>query len=189
LFDIDSAMQYAAYVPCDGAARLLRQSMPSDTTTTAAHDRDEILRVHGVWMRANCGLDVAGLREAFVGGDHFQGFNLNAYTYNQRDEWERLWRYLRTVMDITGVCDEKVIRLEIRGDMAWLAFESTLTAQARKGAGSGTSGVALPDVPTDMRLRGTEIFVRADEAGRPVWKMWHCHYSPCAPADTPRPGF
>ncbi|MGH7863650.1 MAG: nuclear transport factor 2 family protein, partial [Candidatus Binataceae bacterium] len=150
--------------------------MPGDTTT--ARDRDEILRLHGVWMRANCGLQVAGLRESFVGGKHFQGFNLNAYTYNQRDEWERLWRYLNTVMEITAVRDEKLMRLEIRGDMAWLAFESTLTAKAREGAGGATSGVALAGEPADMRFRGTEIFVRADDAGRPVWKMWHCHYSP-----------
>jgi hypothetical protein len=163
--------------------------MPDETgASTLARDRDEILRVHRVWMRANCGLDVTGMREAFVGGGYFQGFNLNAHTYYQRDEWEQLWRYLKTVMAITNVHDEQILRLEIRGDMAWLAFEASLTAHGLKVAGDSTSGVALPETPTDIRFRGTEIFVRADENGRAVWKMWHCHYSPSAPGTT-RPGF
>jgi hypothetical protein len=39
-----------------------------------------------------------------------------------------------------------------------------------------------------MRFRGTEVFVREDERGEPRWKIWHVHYSPCAPAGAPRPG-
>lgn len=139
-------------------------------------------------MRANCGLVVVGLREAFVGGAHFQGFNLNGHTYFARAEWERLWEHLRTVMEITDVKDERVLTCEIRGDMAWLAFEATLTAQARADAPADSSGVALPTAPTDMRFRGTEVFVREDERGEPRWKIWHVHYSPCAPAGAPRPG-
>jgi SnoaL-like domain len=152
-------------------------------------DRAEIMRLHNEWMRANCGLVVEGMRGVFVGGDRFQGFNLNGHTYFQRDEWERLWRYLCTVMQIAEIVDEKIEKLAIRGDTAWLAFEATITVRALPQAGAASSGLQLPVELVPMRFRGTEVFVREDENGRPAWKMWHVHYSPCAPASEPRPGF
>lgn len=152
-------------------------------------DRAEIMRLHNQWMRANCGLVLEGMQGVFVGGDRFQGFNLNGHTYHQRSEWEQLWRYLKTVMDITSVSDERIIKFEIRGNMALLSFESRIEASAKAGAGAKSSGMEIPPAPTAMKFRGTEVYLREDEAGKPAWKMWHCHYSPCAPDSEPRPGF
>src|SRR5208282_1008220 len=36
------------------------------------------------------------------------------------------------------------------------------------------------ELPGSGMFRSTEIYVREDEAGKPVWKMWHCHFSPLA---------
>lgn len=152
-------------------------------------DRKEILRLHNVWMRANAGFDLDGMREAFVGGDHFQGFNLNGHTYFQRAEWERLWTHLQGVMEILPATDEKILRLEIRGDAAWLAFESVIPVRALTGAQAKSSGIDLPTETLSIKFRGSEVFVREDDGGKKVWKMWHCHFSPCAPANEPRPGF
>jgi hypothetical protein len=164
--------------------------MPNQNDQNLEQDRVEIMRLHNQWMRANCGLVVDGMRGVFVGGDRFQGFNLNGHTYFRRDEWERLWNYLRTVMEIAQIVDEQILKLEIRDGAAWLAFEATITARALpQAASASSSGLPLPTELVPMRFRGSEFFLREDESGRPVWKMWHVHYSPCAPANEPRPGF
>jgi hypothetical protein len=152
-------------------------------------DRSEILRLHNQWMRANAGFDIDAMCGVFVGGDRFQGFNLNGHTYFQRAEWERLWSHLRGVMEILPVTGEKIIKLEIRGNAAWLAFESMILVRAVQGAAAKSSGIELPTDAVEIKFRGSEVFVREDENGKPVWKMWHCHFSPCAPAHEPRPGF
>jgi SnoaL-like domain len=152
-------------------------------------DHKEILRLHNQWMKANVGFDIDGMRGVFVGGDRFQGFNLNGHTYFKRAEWEQLWTHLRGVMQIMEATDEKILKLEIRGDAAWLAFESTIPVRALPSAGAKSSGIELPTQIMSIKFRGSEVFVREDENGKPVWKMWHCHFSPCAPATEPRPGF
>ena len=158
------------------------------TTERTEADRSEIMRLHREWMRANVGLNIDGMRAVFVGGDNFQGFNLNGYTYYQRNEWQQLWRHLRGVIDITRTGnepsgDDRIIKFVIRGDAAYLTFESALTFAPV------ASAAAASKAPTTMRFRGTEVYLREDESGRPQWKMWHCHYSPMPAGNRPRPGF
>lgn len=152
-------------------------------------DRKEIIRLHNQWMRANAHFDIASAVGVFVGGDGFHGFNLNGHTYGKRDEWVKLWTFLKSVMDIGDVRGEKDLRVNLRGDMAWLSFEAEIVANAMRDAATAASGIALPADPVVMRFRGSEVYVRQDETGARAWKMWHCHYSPCAPADEPRPAF
>jgi len=159
----------------------------SDTWLEA--DRAEILRLHELWMRANCGLHIDAMREVFVGGAHFQGFNLNGHTYFQFDEWAQLWTYLRTVMQMTDVVEQQIINLEIRADTAYLTFEATAVVRALPHAEEKSSGLELPVEPARLKFRGTEIYLREDENQRRNWKMWHCHYSAAAPSTEARPGF
>ncbi len=149
-------------------------------------DRKEILRLHNQWMRANVHLDIAAATGVFVGGSGFHGFNLNGHTYGKHDEWMKLWDFLHGVMDIVDLREETDLRLSIDRDMAFLTFEATI---ALENASAAASGMSLPATAVPMRFRGTEIFIRRDENGARNWKMWHCHYSPHAPAGEPRPGF
>ena len=71
------------------------------------------------------------------------------------------------------------LRIQIRGDVGWLTCTNDFTI---------TLGGGEP-LPGSGKFRSSEIYVREDESGKPVWKMWHCHYSPCAPDDKPRMGF
>jgi hypothetical protein len=42
---------------------------------------------------------------------------------------------------------------------------------------------------TTFRVRETEVLIRDDGAGNPVWKIWHHHCSVHAPDDQIRTGF
>lgn len=146
-------------------------------------DRKEIERLHAKWMKAQFGLIVGDMQDVFVGADKFHGFNLNLHTYNGIGEWTTLWNHYKNALDIAGVPERTQSRLEIRGDMAWLSFEGVIRLR-----GGVTAGQAIEQV-TPVRFRGTEVYLREDDGGRPVWKMWHCHYSPCAPEGEAKPGF
>src|SRR5580700_69748 len=89
-------------------------------------DRREILAVSKKWWDANRNFSIAMMREAFVGGDKFHGFNLNGHTYYAIDEWVQLWNYLAGVMQPVAdpaegtMAEPRDVRLVIRGDMAFL---------------------------------------------------------------------
>ncbi|HVA77126.1 MAG TPA: nuclear transport factor 2 family protein [Candidatus Binataceae bacterium] len=153
--------------------------------------RDSMRRAkhHAQWMRANANFNIEDAVAVFVGGDGFHGFNLNRHTYGKRDEWVQLWTFLKNVMIIGDVRDEKDLRVNIRGDVAWVSFAADLVANALSSAGSAESGMALPTEPMSMHFRGSEVYVRKDDSGPKNWKMWRCHYSPHAPANEPRPAF
>jgi hypothetical protein len=152
-------------------------------------DRREIIRLHNQWMRANVNFNIPDAVGVFVGGNGFHGFNLNGHTYGKRDEWVQLWTFLKNVMVIGDVRNEKDLRVNIRGDMAWVSFEADLIAKALENAKPTESGQTLPTEPMSMQFRGSEVYVRQDDIGAKNWKMWHCHYSPHAPAGEPRPAF
>jgi hypothetical protein len=153
--------------------------MPAQAPPDVEKDRQEILRLHEVWRTANCGLHIAGMREAFVGGDRFHGFNLNTHTYHQVDEWARLWEYLRHIGFSLENLERTELRLTVKGDLGWLTWEGRIKATMPDGGALPGSG----------KIRGTEVYMREDEHGNPVWKMWHCHYSFAAPDGVPRMGF
>jgi hypothetical protein len=160
-------------------------------------DRKEILAVSRKWWDANRNFSIAMMCEAFVGGDRFHGFNLNGHTYYAIDEWVQLWKYLGHVMTPLSqndagepaMAEPRDLRLVIRGDMAFLTAESTFTVKVLPSSDSESALVGRPGTVTRIPFRATEVFVREDHQGNPVWKMWHFHCSPHAPDGERRMGF
>lgn len=160
-------------------------------------DRREILAVSKKWWDANRNFSIAMMCEAFVGGDKFHGFNLNGHTYYAIDEWVQLWKYLGQVMTPLSESDAgepamaepRDLRLVIRGDMAFLTAESTFAVKVLPSSDSESALLSRPGSVTRIPFRTTEVFVREDHEGNPVWKMWHFHCSPHAPEGERRMGF
>jgi hypothetical protein len=160
-------------------------------------DRKEILAVSKKWWDANRNFSIAMMCEAFVGGDKFHGFNLNGHTYYAIDEWVQLWKYLGHVMTPLSereagepaMAEPRDVRLVIRGDMAFLTAESTFTVQVLASSDSESALLSTPGSVMRIPFRATEVFVREDHEGNPVWKMWHFHCSPHAPEGERRMGF
>ena len=160
-------------------------------------DREEILAVSRKWWDANRNFSIAMMCEAFVGGDKFHGFNLNGHTYYAIDEWVQLWKYLGHVMTPLAqrdagdpaMAEPRDVRLVIRGDMAFLTAESTFTVQVLPSSDSESALLGSPGSVMRIPFRATEVFVREDHEGNPVWKMWHFHCSPHAPEGERRMGF
>ena len=160
-------------------------------------DREAILAVSRKWWDANRNFSIAMMCEAFVGGDKFHGFNLNGHTYYAIDEWVQLWKYLGHVMTPLAqrdagepaMAEPRDVRLVIRGDMAFLTAESTFTVQVLPSSDSESALLSSPGSVMRIPFRATEVFVREDHEGNPVWKMWHFHCSPHAPEGERRMGF
>ena len=160
-------------------------------------DRAEILAVSKKWWDANRNFSIAMMCEAFVGGDKFHGFNLNGHTYYAIDEWVQLWKYLGHVMTPLAqreagepaMAEPRDVRLVIRGDMAFLTAESIFTVQVLPSSDSESALLSSPGSVMRIPFRATEVFVREDHEGNPVWKMWHFHCSPHAPEGERRMGF
>ncbi|MGO9454789.1 MAG: YybH family protein [Candidatus Binataceae bacterium] len=160
-------------------------------------DRREILAVSKRWWDANRNFSIEMMCEAFVGGDKFHGFNLNGHTYYAIDEWVQLWKYLGHVMtpaaagegNDPAMAEPRDVRLVIRGDMAFLTAESTFTVKVLTTSDSESALLGGPGSVMRIPFRATEVFVREDHEGKPVWKMWHFHCSPHAPEGERRMGF
>lgn len=158
-----------------------------------ARDRAEILAVSKMWWDANRKFSIPMMVEAFVGADKFHGFNLNGHTYYTISEWVRLWEYLGHVMtpSVDGapaMGEPHDVRLEIRGDMAFLTAEAMFSAKIAATSDAQSASLPGPGETLKMPFRTTEVFVREDHEGRPIWKMWHFHASPRAPEGEPRMG-
>ncbi|MFZ1886932.1 MAG: nuclear transport factor 2 family protein [Candidatus Binataceae bacterium] len=170
-----------------------RSPKPKASAQNLIRDREQILAVSKMWWDANRTFSIPMMCEAFVGGDKFHGFNLNGHTYYAIGEWVQLWEYLGHVMGpasgSAAMSQPRDVRLEIRGDMAFLTAESTFTVNVLPT--SDAQSAALPPAGQVARIpfRATEVFVREDHEGNPVWKMWHFHCSPHAPEGEPRMGF
>src|SRR5271166_2501695 len=158
-------------------------------------DRIAVLAVSKKWWDANRKFSIPMMCEAFVGGDKFHGFNLNGHTYYAIEEWVRLWKYLAEVMQPTAdpaegaMAEPRDVRLVVRGDMAFLTAESTFTVKVRPSAPADSSLLPPAGQVARIPFRATEVFVREDHTGNPVWKMWHFHCSPKAPEGERRMGF
>jgi hypothetical protein len=155
----------------------------SEVTGTEA-DRAEIMRLHREWWESNREMDHARMRKCFVEGDRYYQFNLNGHPYYGIDQKVRLWQAFGDMaMLIPEIGPDENLRLEIRGDMAWLACENVVRVEA-------PPELNLGDVPrTPFRVRSTEVYQRDDGNGAAVWRIWHIHCSPSAPPDVPRLGF
>ena len=141
-------------------------------------DREEILRLHTVWWTANMGLDIPAMRTVFPpGDDQYLMYNLNTHPYYNLTEKTALWEYYSDKITVLP-SDIWVQRLDIDGDMAYLACEGVWHAQ-REG------DTEAKDYP----VRATEVYRRNDGEGGTAWKMWHFHCSQAAKLDAPRPAF
>jgi hypothetical protein len=159
-------------------------------TDALDHDRQEILARHKDWWESNAGWDIPRMASCFPTGMNYLMFNTNGHPYFGLDEKIKLWRWYRGQLDMT-MGDIFIMKLEIQGDMGWLACEGVWPARliTEAGTGSGIWQVTTEKEYDQVRLRATEIYRRDDGEGNPVWKMWHFHCSQLAPEDEPRPGF
>jgi ketosteroid isomerase-like protein len=129
-------------------------------------DIDEIVRLHRLWSDANRQGSIPMMRAAFVGGDKFFGWNLNGFAYAGIEEWATLWKFLGGSKAEVTLDEDEDLRVQVRGDTGWLTSINDFTIKL--------GGKALPG---SGKFRSTEVYVREDEAGKPFWKMWHCHFS------------
>lgn len=155
-------------------------------STTAARrveeDIEAIRHIHDEWWEANRSFDVPRMRKCFA-GDSFLQYNLNGHTYWSLDELTQLWESFGGMF---GIPEFEVIdlRIEVRGDMAWVAHEAVIRCVP---VGDHQLPPEVPSGP--FRVRETEVLQRDDGAGNPVWKIWHHHSSVHAPDDQVRMGF
>lgn len=119
-------------------------------------------------------------------------FNLNSHTYYGLEEMVPMWDYYSNNLDV-DVCELWDYRISVYGDVAVITCEGTFPTKARhtdgawKASNLEIGGVDEETVP--VRFRETSIARRDDGKGNPIWKIWHFHCSPLAPADEPRPPF
>jgi hypothetical protein len=161
-----------------------------EQATRLEQDRQDILKVHKDWWEANCGLDIPRMASCFPKGMNYLMFNLNGHPYFGIDEKVKLWEWYQKEIDIPEIGDLRIMKLEIKGDLGWIAAEGIfpLRPTGASGTGSETWQIDQTEI-TRFRLRATEIYHRDDGEGKPVWKMWHFHCSPLPPEDEPKPAF
>ena len=145
-------------------------------------DREEILRLHRAWWESNLDFDIPKMRSVFAGERYLQ-YNFNGHPYYGLGEKTKLWEALKGVLAIPEISDPIDLRLEISGEMAWLACENIVRIKLADGV--EMPGVAL----TPTRIRSTEVYQRNDGSGNRAWKMWHFHCSATAKEDEPRVPF
>jgi ketosteroid isomerase-like protein len=143
---------------------------PAETAT----DREKILHVHDEWWIANDEIDVPRMRACFA-GERYHMFNLNAHTYWGLEEKTKLWEAFHGHISLK-VGPSEQMRLDINGDLAWLACEVDCKLWADVELPPHLSG-------DKVRVRATEIYERQPDG---AWKMVHFHCSNHAPADEPR---
>ena len=155
-------------------------------TTDIERDREEVMKLHNGWLDANRQGSIELMKSVFVGGDKFIGVNINGYIYRGIDEWVKLWTgFLRTVkpIDLT----ETDFKLYLKGDVAWAAYDGAMTLVGLPAETVGLYAQQYEEQykPMTAAFHGTETFMREDENGNPVWKMWRFHGSPAPPGNAP----
>src|SRR6266852_5384509 len=116
--------------------------MPND-------DAAEITRLHNLWADANRKGSIPMMRDAFVGGDKFFGYNLNGYAYSGIEEWATLWKFLfkSKAKATLGLAED--LQIQIRGDVGWLTCINDFTITLDGGA----------PLPGSGKFRSTEVYV------------------------------
>jgi hypothetical protein len=154
-------------------------------------DRKDILKVHRDWWTANYGTQIPLMQTCFPRGNNYLMFNLNTHPYFGIDEKTKLWQHYLTQLKVPRMPQVMIMRLDINGDMAYIACEGMFPEKQIGPEGRGTVTRPLdPKKEIDwMRFRATEVYQRDDGEGHPVWKMWHFHASIMGPETEARPGF
>ena len=156
-------------------------------TATLEQNRDAILAVHRDWWESNHGLRIPLMAGCFPSGPNYFMFNLQGHPYFGIDEKIKIWEFYADQIEVTEVPEIAVIRLEISGDMAWLACEGIFPLREVGSEGVAAEGLQASAEIIPFRIRATEVYQRDDGESNPAWKMWHFHCSPSPPADEPRP--
>jgi ketosteroid isomerase-like protein len=154
-----------------------------------AEDVEAVRQAHRDWWAANFTREMFRRKRNFV--DDTLMFNLNGHTYYGLDEMVRVWEYYTDNID-NGVPTLWDYRIFVSGDLAYITCEGEFLTRARSEQGWGASNAAIADsdqVFSRIHFKETSVARRDDGLGNPVWKIWHCHYSPAAPDDELRPGF
>ncbi|MEV8632992.1 nuclear transport factor 2 family protein [Streptosporangium sp. NPDC051023] len=152
--------------------------------TAPGEDIDEILRLNREWWESNIGYVIPRMTQVFPSpGEEYLMFNFNGHPYFNMREKVALWEHYRATEDFVGKPDVRIMRLEVRGDTAWLACEARIDEIAL------ADGAPDPGTQNTLLIRATEIYHRDNGEGLPQWRMWHTHISPLPPADEPRPSF
>ena len=125
----------------------------------------------------------------FPSGDNYLMFNLNGHPYFGIDEKVKLWEFYADQLEIPELPDIRIMKLEIHGDMAWLACEGLFPIREIGAEGTAAELLEVGESVVHVPFRATEIYHRDDGAGNPVWTMWHFNSSPLPPEDEPRPAF
>lgn len=151
--------------------------MTDDTKPTLEQDLKEIRAVHDKWLFSNNGLIIDEMVPNFADPGYYQ-FNLNGHTYANMEEKVHLWHGFHSIgfnLENSHEVGEPMIYAE--GDIAYImAIWSTVIT------GEEASGIMVPD-PEPVVFRVTEVLRRNDGKGNPIWKIWHFHASPVAPAE------
>jgi hypothetical protein len=157
----------------------------SSSTPDTEHDREEVMKLHNGWLDANRIRSIDLMRSVFVGGDKFIGVNINGYVYRGIEEWAKLWTGFLPTVKVTDV-SESDLRVYIKGDMAWASYFGTITLTGLPRAATGLYEEQYEEEkPMTAAWHATEVFMREDEHGNPVWKMWRYHGSPALTGRSP----
>ncbi|TYB46348.1 YybH family protein [Actinomadura chibensis] len=155
---------------------------PSVRRTAPQADIDRILHLHREWWQANLDWDIPRMRRVFPEpGDEYLMFNFNGHPYFGMKEKVALWEFYKDLGSQSGI-ETTIMRLEIKGDMAWLACEFTLASEMADG-GEWTADAV--DAPAG---RATEVYQRDDGSGGAEWRMWHTHITALPDLAEERPG-
>jgi ketosteroid isomerase-like protein len=143
----------------------------------SAHDREQILKLHGDYIDANASFDRQKLEPIWSGAPEAVFFNLNGHTYKGRDHWFRLWEFYGqnvrsshwTPFDIGGVISEQIA-------VVWCH---------RRTQRQWTGGTPPPK---EIHYGGDEFITRSTlvfrkEAGE--WRVVHAHFSEVSAGDRP----
>lgn len=159
-----------------------------------AEDIEAIRVAHRDWWAANNTVDNNGRETVERAARNFAPgtlmFNLNGHTYYGLDEMRRAWEYYVGAIEIE-VCYLWDYRIHVEGDLAYLTCEGVFPTKAATEEGWKASNIEIGEAagaPVGVRFRETSIARRDDGEGNKVWKLWHFHCSPSAPADEVRPG-
>ena len=99
---------------------------------TVEQDIADVKRVHDEWWDSNADFDIPRMRACFASGTKFLQYNLNGHTYRSVDELTQLWQLIGQNY---GIPELEVIdmRIEVRGDMAWVSHEALIRRVAKPG--------------------------------------------------------
>ena len=99
---------------------------------TVEQDFAEVKRIHDEWWASNAEFDIPRMRACFASGNKFLQYNLNGHTYHSLDELTQLWQLIGQNY---GIPELEIIdmRVEVRGDMAWVSHEALIRRVAKVG--------------------------------------------------------